>query len=227
MCVWEGGALASDDGEPTTVVAVAPVTVGEREVADADRLIEVLAVAERLRAWLDLVAIRASGALVAWSEARARLEVDVSAADAGTRLRVLGHARSNMVDEITLATGWSRAEASARAEVGAEPAARTAPVTSALREGRITWTRAWALLEATQVLDDAAAAGVAESVLRPTRDGSAPTMRLVADRARREVARRCPRDQRRERSLRDRRACARIDDHGGTGAFVVTGATER
>lgn len=199
------------------------------DCAAADDLIDVLVHVEKAKAWLDDISVRSAGALLIWSEERTARDLDMYGARADERARAMTHARTSMVDEICLATGLGVRDATARAEVGAldrrEPE-RTQTALPALRAGTIGWAACKKLVTDCEALPAEEADEIARAVLVPTRDGTAPSYRLISDRISKQICRRVTARRRRAEALSRRCSDARRYDDG-TGALELTGSAER
>ena len=195
----------------------------------ADELMSVLAEVEAAKAWLDHLSVHAAGALLVWSEMRTRRDLDMYGATAAERALAMTHARTSIVDEIILATGLGQRDATARAEIGAlsvrEPE-RTATALAGLHQGRIGWFGCRRLVSDCLPLPADQADEVARMVLAPTRDGAAPSGRLLADRTSRQLKKRICGRERRRAALDNRTSEVDLGDDD-TGTLRITGATPR
>ena len=205
------------------------MTIALDDIDGADEAISVLAEIEAAKAWLDRLSVTAAGALLSWSEDRTRADLNHYGATATERAQTMTHARTSIIDEICLATGLARGDATARAETGVlarrEPD-RTTSALAALTTGQIGWWRARTIITGCTPLPADQANDVASAVLRPTRDGTTPSPRLIADRLAKELKKRIPGRVRRAEALGRRDTSVRLGDDD-TATLGIGGSTER
>lgn len=205
------------------------MTIALDDIDGADEAISVLAEIEAAKAWLDRLSVTAAGALLSWSEDRTRADLNHYGATATERAQTMTHARTSIIDEICLATGLARGDATARAETGVlarrEPD-RTTSALAALTTGQIGWWRARTIITGCTPLPADQANDVASAVLRPTRDGTTPSPRLIADRLAKELKKRIPGRVRRAEALSRRDTSVRLGDDD-TATLGIGGSTER
>jgi hypothetical protein len=145
---------------------VSAARAGALSGVDSEQALRVVEAVETVKAWADSVSMAATSAMVARFETDfGHLAPENPRAWAWTRF--LRTCRSAAAREIQVATGLPVTQCQRRVWLAACDAERVAPVRAAMKAGRLTFTRAAVLTEATAHLDAVTAATIATRVLRP------------------------------------------------------------
>ncbi|MEP7368704.1 MAG: HNH endonuclease signature motif containing protein [Dermatophilaceae bacterium] len=139
---------------------------GGMSPGSSEQALAVVQAVEALKAWADSVSVGATTAMVHEFEVDfADLKPETPSAH-GSR-RFLRHCRSVAAREIQVATGLPITACQRRVWFSACESDRVQPVVELMKLGRVTLSRAMALVEATSHLDGFTAAAIAKRVLRP------------------------------------------------------------
>lgn len=195
--------------------------------ADVAGLVNIVAQAEGMIAWLRAVQVAAADLMVTEVADTHGLEpFEIYGPDASAKH--LDLVRSVVTEELALATGIPEFDARARVDFATADPEAVGHLTQAMRDGACSWERARRVTERTAGQPAVIVNEVARRALAPGRDNEVVTWKLFCRRLSRAVTSLTDTTAARTAARKTRDVRAWLDENGsGCGVFQVTGTGER